>query len=82
MEPIRIGRDNGMTILEKLTINSSDQSDNNATSALNQIEPNRQIFDWTLQKVSGAGEDTPIGYALNKSGSLISLANQEWVPSI
>ena len=81
VEPIHIGRDNGMTILEKLTINSSDQSDNNATSALNQTnQTSKSSFDaaeglWSWGTI-------PIGYALNKSGDLISLSNQEWAQSI
>jgi len=81
VEPIHIGRDNGMTILEKLTINSSDQSDNNATSALNQTNPTSKSSLDAAKGLWGWG-NTPIGYALNKSGSLIRLANQEWVPSI
>ena len=81
VEPIHIGRDNGMTILEKLTINSSDQSDNNATSALNQTNQTGKFSTDTAEGLWSWG-NTPVGYALNKSGSLIRLANQEWVPSI
>jgi hypothetical protein len=81
VEPIRISRDNSMTILENLTFNSSDQIDNKATSAINQSNQTGKSSTDTAEGLWSWGR-TPIGYALNKSGSLISLANHEWVPSI
>jgi hypothetical protein len=81
VEPIHIDRDNGMTILENLTISSSDQTDTKATSAINQTNLTSKSSTSTAGGLWSWG-DTPIGYELNKSGSLISLANQEWVPSI
>jgi hypothetical protein len=81
VEPIHISRDTGMTILENLTINSSDQPDDKATSSLNQTN---QTSKSSLDAAGGLWSwgTTPIGYALNETGNLISLANQEWVPSI
>jgi hypothetical protein len=81
VEPINIDRDNGMTILENLTISPSDKTDNKATSAINQTNQTGKSSTDAAEGLWSWG-NVPIGYALNKSGSLISLANQEWVPSI
>jgi hypothetical protein len=81
VEPLQIGRDTGMTVLARLSDNSSNQSITNVMSLPNQTSQ-------TIRFSAGDGSDLwswgtiPIGYGLNKSGILIRLSDQEWVPSI
>jgi hypothetical protein len=82
-EAIKINQENGMTILANFTNNSANQSDMNATIALNQT-------NLTMANSSKNGATTglwswgkiPIGYELNKNGSLIKLADEQWKPGI
>jgi hypothetical protein len=83
LEAIKIDQESGMTILANFTNNSANQSDINATinqTQRNQSPINSRAFDakaglWGWGKV-------PIGYELNKNGTLTKLADEQWKPSI
>lgn len=83
LEAIKIDQESGMTILAKFTNNSANQSDMNAT--INQTQTNLTQTEgsdnnapaslWSWGKI-------PIGYELNKNGTLTKLADEQWKPSI
>ena len=83
LEVIKINQESGMTILANFTNNSANQSDTNATITQNQTiqtQANSSNNDtatglWSWGKI-------PFGYELNKNGSLIKLADEQWKPSI
>ena len=83
LETIKISQESGMTILANFTSSSANQSDMNANITMNQTNQtnaNNSTNDaatglWSWGKI-------PIGYELNKNGSLTKLADQEWKPSI
>ena len=83
LEAIMISQENGMTILANFTNNSANQSDMNATineTANNQTQSNSRASEaktslWDWGKV-------PIGYELDKNGTLTKLADEQWKPSI
>lgn len=80
---IMISQENGMTILANFTNNSANQSDMNATineTANNQTPTNSKAFG-AKTSLWGWGK-VPIGYELDKNGTLIKLADEEWKPSI
>jgi hypothetical protein len=80
---VMISQENGMTILANFTNNSANQSDMNATineTANNQTPANSRPSDaksslWDWGKI-------PIGYELNKNGTLTKVADEQWKPSI
>jgi len=83
LETIKISQESGMTILATFTSNSTNQSDMNATITQNQTNltyGNSRANEapaslWSWGKI-------PLGYELNKNGSLTKLANEQWKPSI
>jgi len=83
LEAIKINQESGMTLLANFTNNSANQSDMNATliqNQTNQTQTNSRANDaatglWGWGKI-------PIGYELNKNGSLTKLADEQWKPSI
>ena len=83
LEAIKMSQESGMTILANFTSNSNNQSDMNATitqNQTNQTQTNNSNNDtatglWSWGKI-------PIGYELNKNGTLTKLADQQWKPSI
>ena len=79
LEPIKISQESGMTILANFTSTSANQSEN-ATLTQDQTKANSSNNDtatslWSWGKI-------PLGYELNKNGSLTKLADQQWKPSI
>lgn len=83
LEVIKINQESGMTILANFTNNSANQSDMNANITQNQTtqaQANSRDNDtatglWSWGKI-------PFGYELNKNGSLVKLADEQWKPSI
>jgi len=83
LEAIMISQENGMTILANFTNSSANQSDLNATineNANNQTSTDRSANN-AKTNLWGWGK-LPIGYELDKNGTLIKLADEEWKPSI
>ncbi|MCX6674111.1 MAG: hypothetical protein NTY37_10085 [Methanothrix sp.] len=79
LEAIKINQESGMTILANFTSNSANQSEN-ATITQNQTKANGSNNDaatglWSWGKI-------PLGYELNRNGSLTKLADEQWKPSI
>jgi hypothetical protein len=83
LEAIMISQENGMTILANFTNNSANQSDLNAT--INETANNQTSTDSSANNAKtnlwGWGK-VPIGYELDKNGTLIKLADEQWKPSI
>jgi len=83
LEAIMISQENGMTILANFTNSSTNQSDMNATineTANNQTPTNNGATE-AKTNLWGWGK-VPIGYELDKNGTLIRLADEQWKPSI
>ncbi len=82
LEAIKINQESGMTILANFTSYPVNQSEN-ATIAQNQSnqtitnssDNNAPTSLWSWGKI-------PIGYELNKNGTLTKLADEQWKPSI
>jgi hypothetical protein len=83
LEAIEINQESGMTILANFTSNSANQSDMNATITQNQTNQtqtdgsnnNAPANLWSWGKI-------PIGYELNKNGTLTRLDDEQWKPGI
>jgi hypothetical protein len=83
LEVIKINQESGMTILANFTNNLANRSDMNATitqNQTNQTQTNSRVNDattglWNWGKI-------PIGFELNKNGTLTKLADEQWKPSI
>ncbi|MCX6678619.1 MAG: hypothetical protein NTU95_11855 [Methanothrix sp.] len=78
LDAIKINQESGMTILANITPIPANQSENATTQ--NQTKENGSNNDaatglWSWGKI-------PIGYELNKNGSLTKLADEQWKPSI
>jgi len=82
LETIMINQESGMTILANFTSYPVNQSEN-ATITQNQSNQtmtnssnnNAPTSLWSWGKI-------PIGYELNKNGTLTKLADEQWKPSI
>jgi hypothetical protein len=74
LEAIKINQDSSMSILASITPNPVNQSEN-ATISQNQTNNTTATSLWSWGKI-------PMGYKLNKNGSLIKLADEQWSPSI
>ena len=82
LEAIKINQESGMTILANFTSYPVNQSEN-ATITQNQSNQtmtnssnnNAPTSLWSWGKI-------PIGYELNKNGTLTKLADEQWKPSI
>ncbi len=84
---VMISQENGMEILANFTDSSANQSDINATinetangTADNQTETGSRAVDaksglWGWGKI-------PMGYELDKNGTLNRMVDEEWKPSI
>ena len=80
---VMISQENGMEILANFTDGSANQSDINATineTADNQTETASRAVDaksglWGWGKI-------PMGYELDKNGTLNRVVDEEWKPSI
>lgn len=80
---IMISQENGMTILANFTSSSANQSDMNTTineTADNKTQANSMgssakpgLWDWGK---------IPMGYVMDKNGTLNRVADEEWNPSI
>ena len=81
LEPIKISQESGMSILANITPAPANQSEINAT--LNQTNQTRNngSTDFAASGLWSWGK-IPEGYKLNKNGSLIKMADEEWKPSI
>ncbi len=81
-EAIKINQESGMTILANFTSYPVNQSENATITQnqTNQTETNSSKNNaptslWSWGKI-------PIGYELNKNGTLTKLADEQWKPSI
>jgi hypothetical protein len=80
---IMISQENGMEILANFTSSSANQSDMNTT--INETADNQ-----TQANTMGSGANSglwnwgkiPMGYVMNKNGTLNRVADEEWKPSI
>jgi len=82
LEAIKINQESGMTILANFTSYPVNQSEN---ATITQNQSNQTITNssdnnaptslWSWGKI-------PIGYELNKNGTLTKLADEQWKPSI
>ena len=81
VKTVDISQENGMAILA----NFSDNSTNLSTLQNNSMQ---NLTNQTSSPSTGAAGGLwswgkiPIGYGVNKNGSLIKLSDQEWSPSI
>ncbi len=79
LQAVMINQENGMTILANLTNNSVNQSDVNQNQT-KQTPTNGRANDATTSLWSWG--KIPMGYELNKNGTLTKLADEQWKPSI
>lgn len=83
LESINISQESGMAILDNISSNSGNQSDTNSNLTENQTNrthtnistDNATTNLWSWGKI-------PMGYELEKNGTLTKLNDQEWKPSI
>ena len=78
LQSVDTSKDSGMAILESITGNSgnqsNDQSNASANSTQNQTrQPGSDLWGWGK---------IPIGYELEKNGTLTRLTDEEWKPSL
>jgi hypothetical protein len=80
---IMISQENGMTILANFTSSSANQSDMNTT--INETADNQTQTSGTASKAKsglwGWGK-IPLGYEIDKNGTLNRVADENWKPSI
>jgi hypothetical protein len=77
---VNISQESGMSILANFSDNASNQSSLQNSSLQNQTNQSRDLRKdsgdlWSWGKI-------PIGYEVDKNGSLVKLADQQWNPSI
>ena len=81
LNPVNISQESGMAILANLNAYSSDP-----LALQNNITQNQTNQTGNSSKDAAGGlwswGKIPIGYEVNKNGSLIKLADHEWNPSI
>lgn len=83
LQAVNISRESGMAILANVSDNSGNQSGSNFNITENTIILGRINISidnasanlWNWGKI-------PMGYELNKNGTLTELADQEWKPGI
>jgi hypothetical protein len=83
LQPVAISQETGMSILSSITPNSTNQSEMNSSIKLNltnQTETSRQSSNYGSGLWSWGS--IPVGYELNKNGTLTRLTSEEWEPSI
>jgi hypothetical protein len=83
LESINVSRESGMSILANFSSDSVNQSEINFNATQNQTNQ-KQTNISTYRASSGLWSwgKIPIGYELNKNGSLTKLTDQDWKPSI
>ncbi|MDQ1260993.1 MAG: hypothetical protein QG575_174 [Euryarchaeota archaeon] len=83
LQAIMINQENGMTILANFTNSSANQSDMNATinETANNQTPTGSIANDARTSLWSWGK-IPLGYELNKNGTLTKLADEQWKPGI
>ena len=77
---VNISQESGMSILANFSDNASNQSSLQNSSLQNQTNQSSDLSKdsgdlWSWGKI-------PIGYEVDKNGSLVKLADQQWNPSI
>ena len=81
LNPVNISQESGMSILASISANSSNTSTLQNNSMQNQTDLTRDLSKeaagglWSWGKI-------PIGYEIDKNGSLVKMADQQWNPSI
>jgi hypothetical protein len=80
LEAIEINQESGMTILANFTNNSANQSEN-ATITQNQTNQTQSRVNDATTGLWNWGK-IPIGYEVDKNGTLTKLADEQWKPSI
>jgi hypothetical protein len=83
LNTVNISQESGMSILANFSDSASNQSALQNISLQNQTDQTNQSRDlgkdsedlWSWGKI-------PIGYEVNKNGSLVKMADQDWKPSI
>jgi len=81
LNPVNISQESGMSILASISANSPNTSALQNNSTQNQTDltgnPGNKVAGglWSWGKI-------PIGYEIDKNGSLIKMADQQWNPSI
>jgi len=81
LNPVNISQESGMSILASFSANSSNTSVLQNNSMQNQTNLTRDLAKnaagglWSWGKI-------PIGYEVDKNGSLVKMADQQWNPSI
>jgi hypothetical protein len=83
LNTVNISQESGMSILANFSDNASNQSALQNISLQNETNQTNQSSD--VRKDSGdlwSWGKIPIGYEVNKNGSLVKLADQQWNPSI
>ncbi len=81
LNPVNISQESGMSILASLSDNLSNASTLQNNSTQNQTNKTSDLGNnvagglWSWGKI-------PIGYEVDKNGSLVKMADQQWNPSI
>jgi hypothetical protein len=80
LNTLNISQESGMSMLANFSDNTSNQSALQNSSLQNQTNQSRDLRKdsgdlWSWGKI-------PIGYEVDKNGSLVKLADQQWNPSI
>jgi hypothetical protein len=80
LNAVNISQENGMSILANFSDNASNQSALQNSSLQNQTNQSSDVRKdsgdlWGWGKI-------PIGYEVDKNGTLVKLADQQWNPSI
>jgi hypothetical protein len=80
LSAVNISQESGMSILASFSDNASNQSALQNSSLQNQTNQRSDLGKdsgdlWSWGKI-------PIGYEVNKNGSLVKMADQQWNPSI
>jgi hypothetical protein len=82
-QAININRESSVAILANFSSNSGNQSEINSNITRNQT--NQTHTNISINKAAAnlwSWGKIPMGYGLNKNGTLIELGDQEWKPSI
>ena len=80
---IMISQENGMTILANFTSNSTNQSDANTT--INETVDNQTQSSETAKNAKSglwSWGKIPMGYVMDKNGTLNRMVDEQWKPSI
>jgi hypothetical protein len=81
LNPVNISQESGMSILASFSANSSNTSALQNNSMQNQTDQTSNLSKDSAGDLWSWGK-IPIGYEVDKNGSLVKLADQQWNPSI